>query len=138
MLDRAGRSPPRAGDSAAVPRHTFPTESRMNEENRGYGPGFLLAVGISFASCCRRYRDRRESCIPSRAGSSCTRREHRGYRRGGRPPQTERWRCGDGGGGRGGGGGGPPRSEREPRGRGGAPRPKRKKVHVRFTRCFFF
>jgi hypothetical protein len=34
--------------SGAVTRHTFPTESRTNEENRGYGPGFLLVRRYQF------------------------------------------------------------------------------------------
>ncbi len=48
MLERDGPLPHPAGDSGAVTRHTFPTESRMNEENRGYGPGFLLARRYQF------------------------------------------------------------------------------------------
>jgi hypothetical protein len=35
MLERDGPLPHPAGDSDAVTHHTFPTESRMNEENRG-------------------------------------------------------------------------------------------------------
>ena len=34
--------------SGAMTRHTFPTESRTNEENRGYGPGFLLVRRYQF------------------------------------------------------------------------------------------
>jgi hypothetical protein len=48
MLERDGPLPHPAGDSGAVTRHTFPTESRMNKEDRGYGPGLLLARRYQF------------------------------------------------------------------------------------------